>query len=412
MNNNTLTHYNFREQLQLELDRKQADSMKRSLRIVSGNGRIVHINNTPLINLTSNDYLGIANHPHIKQAAQSAIEKFGTGTGSSKLVTGHFDLHHQAEKQFAQFKHAESALLFPTGYMANLAVLTALASPGDLICQDKLNHASLIDAARATGAQVRSYPHLDTNKLQRLLKRHQTASNASDLPSDRPPRRFIVTDSIFSMDGDAAQLPQLVTIAKQYDAILVVDEAHGTGVLGNQGSGLAESQNVSKQIDVIISTASKALGSLGGIVTADSVICETLVNNSRSLIYTTSIPPSQTASITAAVNIIQNEPLRRIKLNQMCLAFREELLNMGWELPHLQASTEATPIFPLVLSSPEKALAASQSLLEAGFLASAIRYPTVPPGADRVRLSLRADLTDDDISKLIIAVRNIRSTLC
>ena len=417
MNNNTVSRYNFRDQLQLELDRKQEASMKRDLRIVTGNGRIVYVDGQPLINLASNDYLGIANHPHIKQAAQNAIEKFGTGTGASKLVTGHFQLHHQVEKQFAQFKHAESALLFPTGYMANLAVLTALAQPGDLVCQDKLNHASLIDAARACGAQVRSYPHLETKKLQRLLKRHYDATEKAESTGEyaseghpcRKPRRFIVSDSIFSMDGDAAQLPSLIALAKEYDAILIVDEAHGTGVLGQEGTGLCEAQGVADQVDVIISTASKALGGLGGIVTADKVICETLVNNARSLIYTTSIPPSQAATIGGAVDVVQDEPERRKRLHEMCLSFRNVLLDMKWDLPDLVESTEVTPIFPLILGSPEKAVSASESLRDAGFLASAIRYPTVPPGADRVRLSLRADLTDEDISKLIDAVKAVRT---
>ena len=210
------------------------------------------------------------------------------------------------------------------------------------------------------------------------------------------------------MDGDAADLPQLQAIARQYDAILIVDEAHGTGILGKNGSGLCEAQNLSGKIDIVISTASKALGSLGGIVTADRLITDTILNHGKTIIYTTSIPPSQAATIGAAIDVIQSEPTRRQNLQQMCLHLRSQLLKMGWQLPLLRSDSEITPIFPLILGSPQAALDAAQSLQNAGFLAFASRYPAVPRGTDRVRISLRADLTPQDIDHLILAIKSLK----
>ncbi|QQE11965.1 8-amino-7-oxononanoate synthase [Planctomycetota bacterium] len=413
------TESKFRQELKLELEHRDQFSMRRQLRVIKGNARIIEYEGKSYINLASNDYLGLSNHPHIKEAAINAIIKHGTGAGASKIVIGHQDIHHHVEKQFAAFKGAESALLLPTGYAANLAVLTSLAAPGDLICLDKLSHTSLIDAAKTSGATVRTFPHLQTAKLRKLLQRHSDASccisstNPSDTPKtyytplNRPPRRFIVADSVFSMDGDVAQLPELVSIAKEYDAILIIDEAHGTGLMGKNGSGLCESQNVKGQVDVIISTASKALGSLGGIVTADRIIIDTILNHGKTIIYTTSIPPAQAAAIGAAIEVIQNDEHRRHYLQQISLKFRHALLNMGWQLPDLISEDEITPIFPLILGSPEKAIKAYELLKKSGFLAFASRYPAVPRGEDRVRISLRADLAENDLDKLITAINSL-----
>ena len=428
----------FRKQLQNELDTLEAMSMLRKLRVVRNNGALVRVLDQEtgsfdreLVNLASNDYLGISDHPHIKEAVAKAVRKWGTGSGASKLVTGHSGLHADVEKSFASFKHAEAAILFPTGFMANLAVLTALAGPGDLICLDKLVHASLIDAARASGADVRTFPHLGYDKggkLEKLLKRHLNQAGGGCEPGNnkideqnaeglagiseavqRRPRRFIVTDSVFSMDGDVAQLDFLHTFAKEFDAVLVVDEAHGTGVLGEDGSGLAEAQGVEDKVDVTISTASKALGGLGGMVTADKLICDTILNHGRSIIYTTSIPPGQAAAIKAAVEVVKMEPQRRKQLHNMCLRFRCALVEQGWTLPELRDAGEVTPIFPLTLGSASGAIEASESLIAQGFLAPAIRQPTVGPGSERVRISLRADMGESALKRLIAATGELAS---
>jgi 7-keto-8-aminopelargonate synthetase-like enzyme len=385
-------------------------------------GRLIRREGRTLVNFASNDYLGLSDHPKLKQAAIDATARMGTGAGASRLVTGHLSVHADVETRFARFKHAQAALLCPTGYLANLAVLTTLAAPGDLICLDKLCHASLIDAARASGATVRIYPHLNTTKLERLLERDGRPAVRTELvqfedretgpvplaapPVARTPRRFIVTDSVFSMDGDAADLPALCELAARHDAILIVDEAHGTGVLGQTGAGLCEAQGVSDRVDIVISTASKALGGLGGIITARQVVIDSLINHARSFIYTTAVPAAQAATIIAALEVVRDEPWRRRRVLELAQRVRRMLGNAKPDT-HRDGGADAvaaglltTPIIPLITGSPESALALSAHLADQGIHAPAIRPPTVAPSAARVRLSLRADMTDDDIEHL------------
>lgn len=399
--------------LREELRQLETDDLLRRLRPVRPHGRLIHLDRQPggssLVNLASNDYLALADHPHLKQAAVQAIREYGTGAGASRLVTGHHPCHSQVESRFAEFKHAEAALLCPTGYMANLAVLTSLAGRGDLICLDKRCHASLLDAARATDAEVRVYPHLQTTKLARLLRRHAGSRNACIAPpagsavtTRRPPRGLIVTDSVFSMDGDTADLPGLCDLADQYEAILVVDEAHGTGVLGETGAGLCELQGVSGRVDVVVSTASKALGGLGGVVTARREVIETLVNRARSFIYTTAVSPAQAATIDAALDVIRDEPQRRERLGELSTRLRLELSRLNWAMVSDQGrSFVATPIVPLVVGAPSEAIRLADHLRAHGLFAPAIRPPTVALGTSRVRVSLRADLEDSDLDRLI-----------
>ena len=301
--------------------------------------------------------------------------------------------------------------------MANLTVLTTLAGPGDLVCLDKLCHASLIDSARASGAEVRTYPHLSTSKLQRLLARH--AQSACGLAGDRrspredtdtttlpprPPRRFIVTDSVFSMDGDCADLPALCDLADEFDALLIVDEAHGTGVLGETGSGLCEAQDVTDRVHVTVSTASKAMGGLGGMVTADKPIIDAIVNHARSLIYTTAIPPAQAATILKAVELIQAEPERQQRLFELTERLRNELIRQGWDLP--PQGDHLTPIVPLIVGEAQRAVALAEHLYAKGFAAPAIRPPTVAPGSARLRLSVRADMENGHIDAVLAGLRS------
>ncbi|MCE9589019.1 MAG: 8-amino-7-oxononanoate synthase [Planctomycetes bacterium] len=384
-------------ELREDLDALRGSHILRSLRAIDHAGRIaVTGDGRRLINLASNDYLDLASHPRLIEAAMNATRDHGTGAGASRLVGGSSPLHAAVEERFARFKHADAALLCPTGYMANLAVLTALAGPGDTVCIDKLNHASLIDAARATGARVRVFPHLGYDKLERLLERPTEKTTA-----DRHARRFIVTDSIFSMNGDAADLPRLCDLADRHDAILIVDEAHGTGVLGETGAGLSELQGVTDRVDVVVSTASKALGGLGGIVTARREVIDTLVNHARSFIYTTAIPPAQTAAIGAALDVIRDEPWRRERLAVISRRLRDALSLDS-------ASPVVTPIIPVIVGDSAAALALAKHLEAHGFFAPAIRPPTVPPGSARVRLSLRADMEDGDLNRLIAVLRDWR----
>ena len=356
------------------------DDLLRTLRDAEPAGRQLHVDGRALVNLASNDYLALSSHPRLIEAAVEAIRRWGVGSGASRLVAGTLPIHSEVERKFAAFKHAEAALLCPTGFMANLAAITSLAGPGDLVCLDKLCHASLIDAARASGATVRVFPHLGYDKLRRLL-------------ATRTGRAVILTDSVFSMDGDVADLPVLCDVAREHEAILIVDEAHGTGVLGEHGTGLCESQGVSDRVDVVISTASKAMGGLGGIITARQIVIDAIVNRGRSFIYTTAIPPGQAAAIGAAATVITDEPWRRQRVLQLSARVRQTLGLHG----------TVTPIIPVVTGSAASALQLSTSLREAGFFAPAIRPPTVAPGKARVRLSLRADLEDADIDRLLDA---------
>ncbi|MEZ6192566.1 MAG: 8-amino-7-oxononanoate synthase [Phycisphaerales bacterium] len=382
----------------------------RELRVVSCAGPMVRASDgRELINFTSNSHLGLNDHPAMKRAVVEAVEQYGTGSGASLLISGRWPIHEQTERAFAAFKHAEAALLTPTGYMANLAVLTALAGPGDLICLDKLCHASLIDAARASGAEVRTYPHLMTDKLRRLLARH-AADKACGLAGDhgsprdhaRIPRRFIVTDSVFSMDGDCADLPALCDLADEFDAVTVVDEAHGTGLLGETGSGLCEAQGVTGRVHVTISTASKALGGLGGIITAARPVIDTIVNRARPVIYTTAIPPAQAAAIAQAVELIGSEPWRREHVIELTRRLRKGLSDLGWRLQ--PTGGHIVPIVPLIVGDAHAATKLAEHLYAHGIAAPAIRPPTVAPGSARIRLSLRADMEHGHIDTLLDAL--------
>ena len=347
------------------------------------------------MNLASNDYLGLSQHPKLIEAAIEATRRYGVGSGASRLISGTQPIHEQAEQRFAAFKHAEAAMLLPTGYSANLAVLTTLAGAGDLIVMDKLVHASLIDAARASGAETRTFPHLNLDRAAQLLERHATG------------RRFVVTDSVFSMDGDYADLSALCELADRCDASLVIDDAHSTGILGEDGSGLGEAVGVANRIytcgsgGVVISTASKALGSLGGIVTADRPVIDLLVNKARPFIYSTAVPPAQAAAVIAALDTVRDEPQRRQDLARHADHLLQSLAGRGWHIPPRE---HPTPIIPLVVGSEQAALDLANRLKDHGFFAPAIRPPTIAPSSCRVRLSLRSDLTADDIERLVQAI--------
>lgn len=377
------------------LDELAKANRLRQLREAVPSGRTITIDGNTLLNFASNDYLGLSQHPILIQSAVDATHRHGVGSGASRLVSGTHPLHEEVEHRFAAFKHAQAALLLPTGYAANLAVLTTLAGPGDLIVMDKLVHASLIDAAKASGAEVRTFPHLKLERAGHLLQRHTTG------------RRLLVTDSVFSMDGDCADLPAMCDLADRYDAALVVDEAHGTGVLGSDGSGLASAQGVAERIyssgigGVVISTASKALGSLGGLITADRAVIDLIVNKARPFIYSTAVPPAQAAAILAALDVVRDEPKNRIRLAKLSRDLRQALREEGWSIIE---TAEPTPIIPLIVGDDQAALKLQAKLFNTGIFAPAIRPPTVAPGHCRVRLTLRSDLNESDLTTLIQAI--------
>eukprot|EP00752_Nemacystus_decipiens_P016847 g15079.t1 len=354
-------------------DLKQQQRL-RELRVAEPSGKMIRVDGRDLLNLAGNDYLGLSQHPALIHAAISATRVYGIGSGASRLVSGNHPLHQRAEQRFAKFKHAEAALLLPTGYAANLAVLTTLAGANDLIVMDKLVHASLIDAARASEAGVRTYPHLNLDRAEQLLVKHKTG------------RRFLVTDSVFSMDGDCADLPALCELADRTNASLIVDEAHGTGVLGPDGSGLAAEQGVADRVytcgtgGVVISTASKALGSLGGLVTAARPIIDLILNKARPFIYSTAVPPAQAVAVAAAVGVVRTEPERRKRLAELAVKTRDALRDAGCSAHPCETPT---PFIPLIAGDEQAALTLQAKLLDAGIFAPAIRPPTVAPGQCR-----------------------------
>lgn len=371
----------------------EVQGLRRSLRILeSAQGPYVTVNGRSLMNLSSNDYLGLAAHPHLIRAVKQAVECWGWGAGASRLVSGTMGIHADLEARLASFKGTEAALVCSTGYQANLAAIRSLAGRGDVIFLDKLNHASIIDAAFAQGPAgfeapvVRVFPHRDYSRLAQLLERTKTAG-----------KRLIVTDSVFSMEGDFADLSILVEIKKFHDALLIVDEAHATGVWGERGRGLAEAMGIAADVDVTVGTLSKALGGLGGFITASQAIIDWLVNTSRPFIYTTALPPAACAAAMAALDIIDREPHRRLRLVELAAWFRDEVAGrLG-----LDIAGSCSQIVPVVVGPADRAIELSRNLEEAGFLVPAIRPPTVPRGKSRLRISLCSEHRQADLVRFI-----------
>lgn len=370
------------EQYAAFLDDRAAQDLCRSLRpALRVDGDRVALDGRVLRVFCGNNYLGLADDPRVTEAARRAIDKWGWGAGASRLISGTTTLHHELEQKLAAFKRTEAALAFGSGYLANLAAVRGLAGPGDVVLLDKLNHASLIDAARSSGADVRAYPHKHYARLERLLQRYKGAR-----------RRVIVTDSVFSMDGDTADLGELAALRDRYDALLLVDEAHATGVLGDNGRGLAELQGVEEHVDVSVGTLSKALGGIGGFVAGPKIFIDYLVNTAGSFIYTTAPPPASCAAALAALELVEREPERRAKVLDLASHLRESLrARLGLEVE------TTTQIVPVVLGDASAATRVSRDLQEAGFWVPAIRPPTVPRGGSRLRVTVTATMSSRDV---------------
>jgi 8-amino-7-oxononanoate synthase len=379
---------------------RQSQHLLRQLQVVqSAQGPTLQIDGREFVQFCTNNYLGLANDPEVIDAARRALDRFGAGAGASRLVAGSMQLHHELEAQLARFKHTDAALLFPTGYMANLAALTTFAGDADRIVSDKLNHASLLDAARFSGAEHRTFPHKNYRRAAGLLQR-------ADVTPGKPGvmcQAFLVTDSIFSMDGDIADLPTLCAVADQHHALVIIDEAHATGVLGPTGAGLAEQQGCCDRIALHVGTLSKALGSIGGFIAGPQAAIDPLINTARPFIYTTALPPACSAASLASLNIIQREPQRRQRVMQLAGHVKAELIAMGFDCQDSQS-----PIIPVILGSADNALAAAALLRDRAIYVPAIRPPTVPPNSARLRISLMSSHTDAHIEQLLDAMRALR----
>ncbi|MBI5747962.1 MAG: 8-amino-7-oxononanoate synthase [Nitrospinae bacterium] len=365
-----------------ELAELKREGLYRELKIIEGEqGNRVRIGGREVILLSSNNYLGLASHPEIKKAAVSAIEKFGCGSGASRLISGSMELHKELEEKIASFKKTESAILFNSGYTANLGVLSSICGKGDVIFCDKLNHASIIDGCLLSGAELKRYPHKDIDALEKFLKK-----------SSGFKKRLIVTDGIFSMDGDIAPLKAIVLLAKRYSAILMVDDAHATGILGKNGRGTGEYFGLNDSIDIIMGTLSKAVGSFGGFVAGRKKLIEFLINRARSFIYTTSLPPSVIASSIAAIDIIEKGDDLRDLLWKNVRYLKDGLKNIGFDIMGSESQ-----IIPVFVGDTHRAVEMSQMLLKEGVFVQGIRPPTVPHGKSRLRVTVMATHSKADL---------------
>jgi 8-amino-7-oxononanoate synthase len=362
-----------------ELAQLQAQGLRRALQPVEGlPGPRVQQDGRALLNLCANDYLGLgADRRLMEAAARGALQ--GAGSGASRLVVGTLPVHVALEQELARLAGSEAALLFNSGYCANTGVVPALCGPGDAVFSDALNHASLIDGARLSRAEVVVYPHLDVARLQELLER------------SRARRKLIVTDSVFSMDGDLAPLQALTALAEAHGAMLLVDEAHAVGIYGSRGAGLCEALGLQERIDLRLGTLSKAAGSFGAFVAASHAVCELLLNRARPFIFSTALPPAVCATSRAALPLLAESP-RREALWRNIRFFAAGLNALG--LP----AEPRSPIFPVVLGAPQRAVAVAEALWAGGVLVKAIRPPTVAEGTSRLRFSLSALHTEDELA--------------
>ncbi len=343
-----------------------------------------------LILLCSNNYLGLTTHPKVKKAAVEAIEYYGTGAGGARLTSGNTDLYDSLEEKIAQFKGTESAVVFSTGYTANTGTIPAIMNNGDLILSDESNHTSIIDGCRLSRAEVKIYPHKDVSCIEKALR------------ESKHPRKLIVTDGIFSMDGDIAPLPEIVELAREYDAMVMADDAHATGVLGKHCRGTADYFDV--EVDISMGTLSKALASMGGYVAGSFELVDYLRNKARSFIYSTALPPAAVAAAKAAIEVIEKEAPAK-KLWENVALYKNGLNDMGFEL------ASETQIVPILTEDTEKTVQAAAELERQGIYAIGIRPPTVPQGMGRIRTSLMATHSEQDIKEALDAIRKVKDKL-
>lgn len=362
----------------------------RSMReIQSSQGPEVLLKGRKVIMLCSNNYLGLAGHPALRAAAIRAVERYGVGSSGARLISGAMSPHARLEERLAKFKKCEAALVFNSGYHANLGLLQALAGPESVAFSDELNHASIIDGCRLSRAKIAVYHHTDMNHLESLMKR------------ERGKKKLVVTDTVFGMDGDRAPLRELVDLAERHGARLMVDEAHATGVLGQRGGGLAEEMGLQDRIPIQMGTLGKALGCFGAYVTGSRALIDLLINTSRSFIFTTALPPAVCAAAEAAIDLVEKGTKLRERLWKRVHLYARGLKPLGVDAP------PRSPIFPIVLGENDRVMRTCEALLKRGVFAQGIRYPTVPMGTARLRTSLMATHTPGHIRTVLSALKAV-----
>lgn len=375
-----------------EIERLRGADRLRTIRAAeSGAGPRINRDGRSMVNFGSNNYLGLAEHPRVKAAAIRAVEREGVGAGASRLLTGDRAVHDELESALARLKGTEAALVFPTGYQANVGVISSLMGRGDLILADRDSHASLIDGCRASGARFRVYRRDRLDQLQAALTRRPATGRA-----------LVVTDSVFSMEGDLAPLPDLTALAERHDALLLVDDAHATGVLGRRGTGSSEHWNLRDRPIIQLGTLSKALGALGGFVAGPRVLIEYAMNRARTFIYTTALPAAIAAAALEAVRVASDEPDRRERLWTNTRQWRDGVRALGFD-----TFGSASPIVPLRIGNDGLALRVAAALADEGVYAPAIRPPTVPAGTARLRTSVLATHTPDDLVLALSALERV-----
>ncbi len=374
---------------ELELIKQQ--SLYRSRRIISSpQGAMIEVDGKQVINFSSNDYLGLANHPDVIKSFKKATDKYGVGSGSAHLICGHSQSHHALEQELAEFTGRDRALLFSTGYMANMGVISALLNQGDQVFEDRLNHASLLDGGLLSGARFKRYRHNDLTNLRGKIQ-------------DKEGRSLIVTDGVFSMDGDLALLPELAKVAVDKNAWIMVDDAHGLGVLGETGGGVVEHYGLTQQqIPILMGTLGKAFGTFGAFVAGSEALIETLIQKAKTYIFTTAMPAAIAEATRTSLKLLAADDWRREKLNLLTQRF-----SMGAKQLGLNLMQSNTAIQPLLIGDNYRAVDISEALLAQGFLVSAIRPPTVAKGESRLRITFSVNHQEQHVDQLLDALDSI-----
>jgi glycine C-acetyltransferase len=379
-----------------ELEQLKERGLYRKMRRVEGEqGPTLILESREVLNFSSNNYLGLAGHPALREAAKAAIDRYGCGSVASRLISGNMTLHEELEVKIASLKGTEAALVFNSGFQANIGIIPALAGEGDVIFSDALNHASIIDGCRLSRAKIVVYPHSDVDRLESELKKAPPSG-----------RKLIVTETLFSMDGDEAPLDRIVDLAERQGAMVMVDEAHATGIFGPNGAGVVAKLGLTQRVPVQMGTLGKALGGFGAYVAGSRALRELLINRCRSFIFTTSLPPAVLATAIAAIDLLYKEPQRRLALWHNCRAMREGLKNLRFSLRQSESQ-----ILPLIIGDAETCMAFSERLLQEGVFVQGIRPPTVPEGTSRLRITLMATHTHEHLHRALKAFEEVRREL-
>jgi len=383
--------------LKEKIEQLKADGVYRVLPVNYGPcDGVINLNGKEVINLCSNNYLGLANHERVKRAAIEAVEKYGAGSGAVRTIVGNMDLHEELEKILAEFKREEAVCVFQSGFMCNLGTIQAITDRGDLIISDELNHASIIDGIRLSRADKAIYKHSDMEDLENILKEKRHLYN----------NVLIVTDGVFSMDGDIAKLPEIVELAEKYECLTYVDDAHGSGVLGENGRGTVDHFGLHGKVDFSIGTLSKAIGVVGGYVAGSKTMKEWLLHRGRPILFSTSLPPAAIGAIIESVKILMETSEYTDRLWENARYFKEKVASLGFNTGHSQ-----TPITPIIVGDEAKTMLFSKTLLENGVFVSGIVYPTVPKGTGRIRCMISAVHTKAQLDEAIRIIEKVGKEL-